>query len=157
MQKSGIFQGSARYPVREVAVHCSATRPLWMHNARTSEKVAEIRRWHIEDRGWRDIGYHYIIDRDGTVARGRAETVIGAGIVGHNTGVLHICLIGGFGSKKTDDFAKNFTPAQDVALRALIAEIRRRADIAKISGHCDYAQKECPGFQVREFLAGGAK
>jgi N-acetyl-anhydromuramyl-L-alanine amidase AmpD len=119
--------------------------------------VAEIRRWHIEDRGWRDIGYHYLIDRDSTVARGRAETVIGAGIAGHNAGVLHICLLGGFGSMKAVDFAKNFTPAQDRSLRALIAEIRRRADIATISGHCDYAQKECPGFQVREFLAGGAK
>jgi N-acetyl-anhydromuramyl-L-alanine amidase AmpD len=157
MRKSGIFQGSARHPVREIAVHCTATQPLFMHNSKTSQKVAEIRRWHVEDRGWRDIGYHYLIDRDGTVARGRAESMIGAGIEGHNRGVLHISLFGGYGSKETDAFSKNFTPSQDTALRALIADIQRRADIKKISGHCDYAAKACPGFQVREWLAGAPK
>jgi N-acetyl-anhydromuramyl-L-alanine amidase AmpD len=152
-----MLQGSARYPDREIAVHCTATQPLFMHNSRTSEKVAEVRRRHVEDRGWRDIGYHYLIDRDGTVARGRAESVIGAGIAGHNRGVLHVSLLGGFGSKKTDRFDQHFTPAQDAALRALIADIRARADIQKISGHCDYAAKACPGFQVREWLAGASK
>jgi N-acetyl-anhydromuramyl-L-alanine amidase AmpD len=157
MRKSGIFQGSARYPVREIAVHCTATQPAFMHNSRTSERVAEVRRWHVEDRGWKDVGYHYLIDRDGTIARGRAESVIGAGIAGHNRGVLHIALFGGLGSKKTDAFSTHFTPAQDAALRALIADIQRRADIRKISGHCAYAAKECPGFQVRTWLSGASK
>jgi len=53
-----ILQGTARYPVREIILHCSATRPEWMGNAPLSAKRAEIRRWHMQDRGWRKIGYH---------------------------------------------------------------------------------------------------
>ncbi|MCA3738768.1 MAG: hypothetical protein IM673_12020, partial [Phenylobacterium sp.] len=66
-----IFQGATRYPVREIILHCSATRPEWMGNAPLSAKRAEIRRWHMQDRGWRTIGYHWLIDFDGQRAAGR--------------------------------------------------------------------------------------
>lgn len=152
-----IYQGSARYPVREIAVHCSATLPDWMAGASLAAKVAEIRRWHTlpkpQGRGWRDIGYHWIIDRDGTILPGRPETVIGAGIESHNNGVIHCCLIGGHGSAETDDFSDHFTPDQDKALRAKIADIRGRTAINKISGHNEYAPKACPGFHVPTWYA----
>jgi hypothetical protein len=48
------------------------TRPEWMAGRPTSEKFAEIRRWHVEQRGWRDIGYHWVVDRDGATAPGTA-------------------------------------------------------------------------------------
>jgi hypothetical protein len=147
-----IFQGSARYLVDEIVVHCSATLPAWMAGQLLAAKVAEIRRWHVEDRGWRDVGYHYIIDRDGARATGRAETVIGAGVEGHNRGVLHVCLIGGHGSSSTDPFLRNFTAAQDADLRSLIADIRRRTTIARVSGHNEHAAKACPGFNVPAWL-----
>jgi len=149
-----IKQGSAQYAVNEIVVHCSATQASWMKTARTSAKVAEIRRWHIEDRGWRDIGYHYVIDRDGTVARGRSETVIGAGVEGHNRGVIHICLIGGHGSNANDRFEAHFTHEQEIALMKLIDDITRRTDIQRISGHNEHAAKACPGFSVTAFLQG---
>ena len=56
-------------PISEIIVHCSATRPEWCASTTTAAKVAEIRRWHVSDRGWRDIGYHYVIDRNGVLAR----------------------------------------------------------------------------------------
>jgi deoxyribodipyrimidine photo-lyase len=59
-----ILQGAARYPVREIILHCSATRPEWMGNALLAAKLAEIRRWHMQDRGWRNIGYHWLLDFD---------------------------------------------------------------------------------------------
>lgn len=152
-----IYQGSARYPVREIAVHCSATLPDWLAGASLAAKVAEIRRWHTlpkpQGRGWKDIGYHWIIDRDGTILPGRSETVIGAGIESHNNGVIHCCLIGGHGSAETDDFSDHFTTDQDKALRSKIADIRGRTAINKISGHNEYAAKACPGFTVSEWLA----
>jgi hypothetical protein len=52
-----IHQGKARYPVTEIILHCADTRPEWMAGRPLAEKVAEIRRWHVEERGWRDIGY----------------------------------------------------------------------------------------------------
>jgi len=147
-----IFQGSARYPVTEIAVHCSATVTDWMDGDGLAAQKAEIRRWHIEDRGWRDIGYHWLVGRSGDVLSGRAETEIGAGIEGHNRGVIHICLIGGHGSSETDRFGRNFTQRQDVALRGLIQGISMRSRITRISGHNEYAAKACPGFQVGAWL-----
>lgn len=52
------YQGSKRHPVREIIVHCFATRAEWLNGNRTLENVAEIRRWHVEDNGWSDIGFH---------------------------------------------------------------------------------------------------
>lgn len=151
--KKEIRQGSARYLVDEIVAHCSATRPRWLEARRLADKVAEIRRWHVEDRKWRDIGYHWIIDRDGSVAPGRRETEIGAGVEGHNRGVIHVCLIGGHGSAATDRFAQHFTGSQDAALRRLIAQISARTPIRRVSGHNEWAAKACPGFNVPAWLA----
>lgn len=148
-----IHQGSARYPVREVVVHCSATLPEWMATRPLAEKRAEIRRWHL-GRGWNDIGYHWLIDRTGQVIAGRAETVIGAHVEGRNAGTIGVCLIGGHGSATSDPFAKNFTPAQDAALRKTLADIGGRTRIDRITGHYQYANKACPGFRVDTWLKG---
>ena len=96
--KPELYQGAT--PVREIIIHCSATPPGWMAGRSAADKVAAIRRWHIEDRGWSDIGYHWVIDRDGTLVRGRPETVVGAHTQGHNTGSIGICL----------DSAQHFIP-----------------------------------------------
>lgn len=147
-----MYQGSARYLIDEIVTHCSATRPTWMASNTFRDRVAEIRSWHVDDNGWRDIGYHWLIDRDGSVLPGRAETVIGAGVEGHNRGVIHICLLGGHGSAKTDRFDRHFTHAQDAALRRLIADISLRTPITRVSGHNEWANKACPGFNVPAWL-----
>lgn len=149
-----ILQGNA--PVREIIIHCTATRPEWWAGKTTAQKVAEIRRWHVQDRGWKDIGYHWLIDRDGKVAKGRPMTVVGAHVAGRNTGTIGISLFGGHGSAETDKFSDNFTPAQDAALRKLIAEIKTQTQIVRISGHNEYAAKACPGFTVKDWLSGAA-
>lgn len=148
-----IYQGSARYPVREIIVHCSATQPDWMAGRPIAEKLAEIRRWHKAN-GWNDIGYHWIIDRDGKVLAGRAENIIGAHTIGKNTGTIGTCLIGGYGSAETDAFGKNFTTQQDITLRQMIEAISSRTGIERISGHNQYAAKACPGFNVPAWLKG---
>lgn len=142
--------------ITEIIVHASATRPEWMSGARTSEKVAEIRRWHMTPpRNWRDIGYHYIIDTDGTIAKGRHDSVIGAHTKGRNRHSIGICLIGGHGSASTDRFEENFTQAQEGSLMGLLMQLRGKygQDI-KISGHNEYAAKACPGFNVPGYLWG---
>jgi hypothetical protein len=147
-----IHQGAARHPVREIILHCSATRPDWLGASPLSAKLAEIRRWHMQDRGWRSIGYHWLIDFDGQRAAGRPETEIGAHVEGHNRGTIGICLIGGHGADADDTFGDHFTPAQARALRALIADIRSRTQIAKVTGHNTYAAKACPGFRVTGWI-----
>jgi hypothetical protein len=118
----------------------------------TAKKVEEITRWHVKDRGWRTIGYHYLIDRNGTVATGRPVEQVGAHVQGHNTGTIGVCLIGGHGSSETDQFAEHFTPAQDKALRHLLADLQHRYKIGKVTGHNSYAAKACPGFNVLKWL-----
>ena len=144
-----IFQGAARYPVTEIILHCADTRPEWMAGHPHAEKVAEIRRWHVQQRGWRDFGYHWIIDRDGAIAPGRRETEIGAHVEGHNRGTIGICLLGGYGASADDPFEKNFIAAQASAVKRLIADIKGWTVIGRGSGHNDYAAKAGPGFKVK--------
>ncbi|WP_217438624.1 N-acetylmuramoyl-L-alanine amidase, partial [Fertoeibacter niger] len=127
-----IYQGNARYPVHEAIIHSSDTRPGWLEAAGSQAKLKGIRRWHVQENGWKDVGYHWLIDRDGTLLCGRLPGVIGAHVAGRNAGTLGICLIGGFGSKPTDRFAQHFTPVQDLRLRGLLATIRRMTDLRYI-------------------------
>lgn len=140
-------------PVNTIFIHCSATRPSWFEGRSLALKVKEIRRWHVEERKWTDIGYHWIVDRDGSVANGRPEGVAGSHAQGHNTGSIGICLIGGHGSSENDQFSEHFTPQQDAALRGLIEDIKQRTTITKIRGHNEVAAKACPGFNVSRWYA----
>lgn len=138
----------------EIIVHASATKPNWMADSSAGDKVDEIKRWHVEDNGWSDIGYHFIIDRDGIVVKGRPLDRAGAHVKGHNANSIGIALFGGFGGATTDQFEDHFTPEQDKALRKLIATLQEQyPTIAKISGHHEYANKACPCFDVSEWLA----
>jgi hypothetical protein len=138
--------------INEIIIHCADTPRSWMAGRRTSEKVAEIRRWHVEERGWKDIGYHYVIDVDGTVAEGRPVAVAGAHVAGHNSHSIGICLIGGKGGAATDKFSDHFTPEQERALIQLVARLKSEYGDLKLSGHNQYAAKACPCFDVPTFF-----
>jgi N-acetylmuramoyl-L-alanine amidase len=136
-----------------IFIHCTATRPNWWDGATPQEKVEEVRNWHVQDNGWSDIGYHWLIDRDGTVVQGRPETRQGAHAKGHNRDTLAVSLFGGHGSNASDNFADHFTPAQDAALRALIEGMQaRHPTLVTVRGHNEVSNKACPGFQVAPWL-----
>ena len=138
--------------INEVIIHCTATRPEWMADQPGGAKRDEIRRWHL-DRGWNDIGYHDLIDRDGSILVGRPINVTGAHCKGHNTGSIGVSMLGGHGSSENDDFEENFTAEQDAALRKYIEDRKLTfPSITKISGHNEYAAKACPGFRVSEWI-----
>lgn len=138
----------SNYPIAEVILHCSATRPGWLAREGVVAKTEEIRRWHLA-RGWRDIGYHFLVDRDGTLSKGRPVHEIGAHTRSHNRHTLGICLIGGHGAAATDSFGDHFTEPQREALRQLLAWLREETGFDTLSGHNDYAAKGCPGFKVQ--------
>lgn len=143
-------------PITEIILHCTATQANWWADKPTSAKVHEIRRWH-KAKGWADIGYHYLIDRDGTVQPGRPLDKTGAHVQGHNTGTVGISLFGGHGSSADDRFDENFTIAQATALRETIASLRRQfPSIVKVTGHNEYAAKACPGFRVGQWIKDAA-
>lgn len=138
--------------IKSAIIHCTATRPDFMPGSSTAARVAEIRRWHL-DRGFSDIGYHFLIDRDGTVYPGRHIERDGAHVRGHNRGTIGISLFGGHGSSETDKFSENFTPEQEAALRKLLKELRGKYGPVPVTGHNFYAAKACPGFNVPSWLA----
>jgi len=135
--------------LNEVIIHCSATHPDWMIGRDIAEKVGEIRRWHISPpRNWSDIGYHYVIDRNGKAAPGRPMGKDGAHVKGRNSGTVGVCLLGGHGAAATDSFTDHFTDAQRVALLRLLEDFPG----LPVTGHNQYANKGCPGFHVPSTL-----
>lgn len=140
-------------PLTGIIVHCTATRPGWMAGKSIDAKIAEVRRWHTEDRGWSDIGYHFLIDRDGTVGTGRPIERVGAHTQGHNAGTIGISLFGGWDSASTDKFLENFTLGQEEALLHLIADLRQKYGRLTLAGHNNFASKACPGFNVGQWFA----
>lgn len=140
-------------PVDTIFIHCSATRPDWMADATVDEKAKEIGRWH-RAKGWGMIGYHWVIDRNGAIAKGRDESMPGAHVANHNTGSIGICLLGGHGSNENDHFRDHYTAEQESSLRKLIGEIKTRAEITQVRGHNEVAAKACPGFNVKRWLDG---
>lgn len=140
--------------INEIIIHATATRPEWWATRTANQKVAEVRRWHVEQNGWKDIGYHYLIDRDGKVVAGRPLEQVGAHVQGRNTGTIGIALFGGHGSAATDRFDQHYTPAQDAALRRLIADLTAAHGPLIVSGHNQYAAKACPGFDARAWFGG---
>ncbi|MGM9675421.1 MAG: N-acetylmuramoyl-L-alanine amidase [Bacteroidaceae bacterium] len=122
-----------------IIVHCSATREG------QNPTVADIDSWHRQ-RGWKCIGYHYVVYRDGSVHPGRPEAMKGAHCKNHNAHSLGICYIGGLDA---DGRAKDTrTQAQKEALLRLLRELRQRHPRALIVGHNVLARKECPCFDA---------
>ena len=139
--------------INEIIIHCTATRPEWMQDSSVQDKVKEIDRWHRE-RGFSMVGYHFVVDRDGSIGEGRPLAKAGAHVKGHNTGTIGVSLVGGHGGAANDAFSDNFTEAQNRALRKLIARLQEQyPTITKISGHNDYTNaKTCPTFQVKPWF-----
>ena len=128
-----------------VVVHCSYTK------VGQDIGAEEIDLWH-KDRGWRCIGYHYVIRRDGILEVGRPVEKIGAHALKHNIRSIGICLVGGMGEDGEPDC--NFTSAQYETLAELVDELVVEFDIEAVLGHRDLptTNKACPCFDVKGFL-----
>lgn len=140
--------------INRIIVHCTATRPEWMQGHTVVLKIAEIRRWH-KHKGWSDIGYHYLIDRDGRQGFGRYEGLPGAHTRGENADSIGVALIGGHGAAATDTFFDHFTHQQSLMLRKTIHDLEREHGALKVHGHNEFAAKGCPGFNVHDWLRSG--
>lgn len=129
----------SRRTINEIIVHCSATVEG------KDFTVADIKRWHLK-RGFSDIGYHYVIYRDGSVHKGRNINISGAHCKNHNTHSIGVCYIGGLDIQGRPKDTR--TAAQRAALLKLIKERKRLYPAATVHGHNEYANKACPCFNA---------
>ena len=128
--------------IDKIIIHCSATPEG------RKVTVDEIRQGHLQ-RGWKDIGYHYVIYLDGTIHRGRDESVIGAHCSGHNKDSIGVCYIGGVAlDGKTPKDTR--TVGQKRALIEILKRLKRDYPNATLHGHNEFANKACPSFNVKE-------
>lgn len=133
-----------------------STKYIVIHCADTYERMdigaSEIRKWHVDERGWSDIGYHKVIRRDGTIEAGRDIDMSGAHAAGVNSVSVGVCLVGGRG--EDDNAENNFTPQQFDSLTEVITELKEKYPQAEVLGHRDLpdVQKQCPAFDVRSWL-----
>lgn len=115
--------------------------------------VATIRQWHLA-RGWKDIGYHWVIYPDGSIHKGRDESVVGAHVANQNTGKIGVCYVGGLIPGGDGHGHDTRTPKQHASMITLIREImQRHPTIKRVVGHRDLAATECPGFDVQPWWA----
>lgn len=122
--------------ISKIIVHCSDSD--YSHH----DDISVIRKWHTEERGWKDVGYHYFIKSDGQVQVGRPVEQVGAHVKNHNRDSIGICLHG----------RKTFTDAQFYSLKALLYDlmIRHNLRTTDIYGHRDFdSKKTCPNFDVK--------
>ena len=132
------FQKPDRH-VDRVFLHCSAS------DNSDHDDIATIRSWHVDDRGWSDVGYHYFIRSDGTLQEGRPLERTPAAQTDDNAGTIAICLHG--------LAAESFAGAQYRALIRLAREIdgALEGDVT-FHGHCEVSAKSCPVFPYRAVL-----
>lgn len=133
--------------INEIIVHCSATPEGKNYT------INDIREWH-KIAGYSDIGYHYVIYRDGSVHNGRDVDVCGAHCVGHNSHSIGVCYIGGCTKDVKKLMPKDTrTEEQKYALLKLLTELKTLYPNAKIHGHRDFANKACPSFDATKEYA----
>lgn len=103
-----------------------------------------VQQYHIS-KGWEDIGYHFYIEKDGTLMLGRAENYHGAHTLGYNTKSLGICLAGNF------DFSRP-TEAQEKTLKILLQDLCAKYLIPRenIVPHRRFAEKSCYGVNLTD-------
>ena len=142
--------------LNKIVIHCSATEQG--HDI----SVGDITKMH-KARGFRTIGYHYVINLVGKIERGRPISEQGAHVKGHNKNSIGICYIGGLINRKPKDTR---TVPQIHALRGLVEGLKIAFDIKEVVGHRDLSPdinkdgkitkdewlKACPCFDVKTQL-----
>jgi N-acetylmuramoyl-L-alanine amidase len=104
--------------------------------------VKEITEWHVKERHFRTVGYHYVIRRDGTVENGRDEFWAGAHVEGHNAHSIGICLVG------RDVFTENQIHALEKLGKRLLEKYKLTT--ANVFGHRDFnPHKTCPNIETK--------
>ena len=134
-----VYSEPLRDVLTTIVVHHSAL-PL-------SDGPRAIQTLHMQDRGYADIGYHFLIDETGLIYEGRSLIVRGAHTGGHNTGTVGVVLLGNFEEAEP-------TEPQLASLKRLIRCLADAYAITHLVGHRDFQPGVtlCPGANLEALL-----
>jgi N-acetylmuramoyl-L-alanine amidase len=127
--------------VNKIIIHCTATPEG------RDVSIDEVRRWHVKERGWRDVGYHFLIRLDGTVEEGRPIEMTGAHTRGHNWDSIGIAYAGGM-SKDMTEPKDTRTDEQKDSFVDLLCQLHDCYG-GTVYGHRDFSEKACPSFDAK--------
>ena len=136
--------------INRITVHHEGSTPVYFADARsTAARIEAIRRVHTGDRGWADIGYHYIIDRSGTVWEGRDLRYQGAHVRENNEHNLGILVLGNFDKQNPSDAQ---LASLEKALRSFMGQ--HRVAQSRVFTHQEIVQTACPGTGLQSRMGG---
>lgn len=129
--------------IDKIIIHCSATLEGY------DISPSQIREWHLA-RGFKTIGYHFVITLDGRTHVTRSLSQVGAHCKGQNKNSIGICYVGGL--DKNGKPKDTRTEAQKNTLRRLVSALKQSYPKVTIHGHNEFANKACPCFDVSSLV-----
>ena len=120
--------------IKRIFVHCTAS------SQSTTIKALQL---EFKRKGWRNPGYHYVVDADGKITQLLDDSKISNGVQGWNSNAINVAYIGGIDA--ANHAADNRTPAQKSSLVSLLKLLIKRYPDAAIMGHRDIWGAESPG------------
>lgn len=104
-----------------------------------------IRRYHMAQRGWSDIGYHFGVGPDGSLWRLRPVNLSGAHVLNRNLHTVGVAIVGNF---DVEDPMTHGLPAAAKVVAKLLQ--RFRLGPAAVRFHREFQDKTCPGTRVNQ-------
>lgn len=127
--------------IKKIIIHHSAS-------SKDLTTVKNIKKWHKE-KGFSDVGYHWMIDGEGRQWQGRPEHIKGAHCKGSNKNSIGICVFGNFDVEVTSE-------KQIDTLTTLLEDLFETYGLnySDVYPHCELARKPtaCPGHDLIDFI-----
>lgn len=133
--------------IKKIIIHCTAS------DNEEHDDISVIRQWHIKERKWLDVGYHYVISKTKGLQEGRKLEAVGAHCFGQNKHSVGIALCGD----------KIFSDSQTKTLADVCSVLihRFKLSVGDIYGHSHFnAGKTCPNISIeiiRRSISDGSK
>ena len=126
--------------IKYIAIHCTAGQPN-----QTTKSILDYWKNTLK---WKSVGYHYLINADGSVEQLAQESQVTNGVAGFNSVSIHISYKGGIDLQGKPKDTRTFS--QKTSILSLLKDLRKRYPNAIIQGHRDFgAKKACPSFDAK--------
>ncbi|MEM1445833.1 MAG: peptidoglycan recognition family protein [Planctomycetota bacterium] len=133
--------------VNRITVHHAGGQAFWATDARSTYKTLESIRGGHRSNGWADIGYHFIVDRDGRVLEGRNLRYQGAHVSENNEHNVGVMVLGNFNEQSP---SRRQLTALNATLNALAAAYQ--VPVHRVYTHRELGKTACPGRNLQAHM-----